>query len=546
MSDNKLLQNLTVKGDLGYRLKKSFSRLESKWYRPDTAFADVENWPGDWPGRTILALVMLAQATNAEPAYLDGILDNLKENLNSENYLGEILPDGELDEQQFSGHNWLLRALIEHYKWKNDEQSLYLAKQITENLYLPASGYYKNYPSDPERRLFDGDKSGSRTGRLINNWYTSTDVGCAFIPLDGLAKAYDLLRSDALYELLREMIEAFVKIDLVAVGMQTHATLSATRGIMQFYRTTGEKKYLDYAVRIFKLYLSEGATENYANFNWFGKTDTWTEPCAVIDSYILAYELFSATGDAEYLETAHRICYNAIYYAQRVNGGFGCDRCVGPESKVLGFNGDGIAEAYWCCTMRGADGLSNIAANMLSLDDNGIKITDYHNADYSDENIELSIKTEFPKNGSIKIDVHKKTDRMEYIELYIPQYAEASELKANGGEIKAQAGAMNRIRLYVDETSISLNFNISLKIKEPFGNNTGKDRFALWHGTLLLGTKPDENIISPIAENAVCKGMGVYEIDGRIYRPLDFNIDNESIDPADAEIQILFKTDIIN
>jgi len=537
--NNNILENLTIKGDLGYRIKKSFSRLESRWYKPNTAFADVANWPGDWPGRTILALVMLAKSSKAEPAYLDEILINLKKHLNSKNYLGNILPTGEFDEQQFSGHNWLLRALIEHYKWKKDEQSFFLAKEITENLFLPAYGFYKEYPSNPDRRNFEGDKSGSRTGNLINNWYTSTDVGCAFIPLDGLSEAYDLFRSEELYKLLQEMIEVFVKIDFVNVGMQTHATLSATRGIMQFYLTTGENKYLEYAKKIFSLYISEGMTENYANFNWFGKTDTWTEPCAVIDSYILAYKLFLATRNIEYLEISHKICYNAIYYAQRVNGGFGCDNCVGPENTVLRFNGDGIAEAYWCCTMRGADGLSNIAANSLEISNDIISFANYHNVSYSDEDIDLNVKTQFPKDGNVQINLYRKTPKIKYIEVYVPKYAVEPILTVDNNVLSTETGKMNRIAIR-DNSVITLKFGINLEIRETIGNNARKDCVAVWHGSLLLGAKPDGKLTIPNLKDAIYEGDGTYKIGEKRFIPLDFNIDNESFSALDSQMQILF------
>ena len=55
-------------GDLGYRLTQSYSRNESKYYKPAFIWtADKNSWSADWEGRTILALVSLAKATGKEP-----------------------------------------------------------------------------------------------------------------------------------------------------------------------------------------------------------------------------------------------------------------------------------------------------------------------------------------------------------------------------------------------------------------------------------------------------------------------------------------------
>ncbi len=159
------------------------------------------------------------------------------------------------------------------------------------------------------------------------------------------------------------MIETFTAIDFVGAHMQTHATLSATRGILRLAEAledvdnAASARYLAAGQRIFRLYLDRGMTENYANFNWFGRPDTWTEPCAIVDSMMAALSLFRLTEDPKYLTLANRIWYNALGYAQRPNGGYGTDSCVGPAGDILRPSGDGISEAYWCCTMRGSEGL---------------------------------------------------------------------------------------------------------------------------------------------------------------------------------------------
>ena len=83
--------------------------------------------------------------------------------------------------------------------------------------------------------------------------------------------------------------------------MQTHATLTVCRSVIRMYLVTGDKKYLDVGKKLFDFYVKYGMTYTYENFNWFGRENTWTEPCAVIDSLIAALYLYRELKDKRYL-----------------------------------------------------------------------------------------------------------------------------------------------------------------------------------------------------------------------------------------------------
>ena len=168
-----------TRGELGYRLTQSFSRNESKFYKPEYVWtADLASWPADWEGRTILALVSLAKATGKEPAYLEDILDLLPTKLNEKGYLGEVYPDGGISEQQLAGHSWLLRGLIEYTLWKKTDKLMPIIERILKNLYLPVIDEIDNY------YINEYDREGTYSGTIIamrGKWLLSTDTGCAFI-----------------------------------------------------------------------------------------------------------------------------------------------------------------------------------------------------------------------------------------------------------------------------------------------------------------------------------------------------------------------------
>ena len=84
----------------------------------------------------------------------------LPEHLNAKGYLGSI-HEGEVDEQQLSGHGWLLRGLCEYYAWKQDPQALEIARTIVDSLFVPIASFVDKYPlSDKERIAGTGDMSG--------------------------------------------------------------------------------------------------------------------------------------------------------------------------------------------------------------------------------------------------------------------------------------------------------------------------------------------------------------------------------------------------
>ena len=368
-------------------------------YLPPLVFESqsIDTWPGDWEGRATLSQALTAMATGREPAALDATMQELAERLNGQGYLGRRLPHPQADEQQLSGHGWLLRGLCAYYALRKNPKTLFLIEGVVANLFLPLRETYREYPTDPEVRLGGGDMSGhvfSTSGK----WHLSTDTGCAYIPLDGLTDAYCTLPDSpvkvALGEMIAEMIDKFLSLDPVGMKLQTHATLTATRGILRMYFANGNEDYLAAAARIFDLYLAHGMTVNYENQNWFGRPE-WTEPCAVVDSFMVAAQLYAATADEKYLPWINRILYNGMLRTQRSNGGFGCDTCA-----VDGVLGAHCYEAWWCCSMRGGEGISACARYAYIAGENKI-IVPYMTESEADleisgKKVHVSCQTEYP------------------------------------------------------------------------------------------------------------------------------------------------------
>lgn len=354
------------KQELKTRIDLNFSRLSGDpYYQIGDVFSPATYaWYGDKEGRALLAFVSHYKISGKKIPCMEQMMEKMPEMLNEKGYLGNVETDL-FQEQQLSGHSWLLRGLCEYYEAFGDEKTLSLLQTVTENLYLPTSGKYHTYPVDREK-VDRGGVSGTELGN-VGIWRLSTDVGCAFMAIDGLSHVYKITGDARVKALLEEMTRVYIGIDKRTLRVQTHCTLSAARGMMRMYSVTGEAMYLDGAKSIWELYvLGGGMTYTYQNLNWWGRPKTWTEPCAIVDSLMLSLELYKATGEEVYRTTAARVYQNGFSILQRVDGGAGTDSVVfeGGEDTLFIKSW----EARFCCTMRLAEGLWYIHENAALLD----------------------------------------------------------------------------------------------------------------------------------------------------------------------------------
>lgn len=343
--------------DIEKHINKSVERLGGKDYALAKVFQNsAYEWQGDYEGRCLLAFCNLHTLTDGKFDKDEELFKEIPSRLNEHGYFG-TLTDSVTEEQRLAGHGWLLRGLVEYAKLHDDDTAIIMAKKIVKSLYFPVIDKLDFY------KLGKDTTQGGVSGNNLteeDGWRYSSDVGCLFISVDGLAEYYIATKDNDALTLINKLIEKYVRIDFVGKKMQTHATLTALRGILRLYDETKNDKYLEIVKNVFETYVKYGMTATYCNFNWFGRENTWTEPCAIVDSMIIAVSLYKITNDASYRTLARRICFNGLTHSHRANGGAGPDSCVTPDSPVLKTE---MYEAPFCCTMRYCEGLKYIYDN---------------------------------------------------------------------------------------------------------------------------------------------------------------------------------------
>ncbi|MCI8499970.1 MAG: hypothetical protein HFE28_05110 [Clostridia bacterium] len=426
-----------ARGDLAERIGRNIERLKAEEYRYPQIFCHDEDWPGDWVGRALLALCEQYEATGRSDGELFSrmkeIFDRLGEHVNADSYCGE--PIGEVvSEQQLSGNNWYIRALCAYYRITNDEKTYERLQTIAEKFLPAVAPFYERYPV--ERKEFEGGVSGHIVNGAVNGWRLSSDVGCAFILLDGITALYAIVHKDTVLDAAKSIAKKFLSFDYSACRFQTHATLSATRGVARLAGYTGEEAYLLAAERNFALYERTACTVNYANYNWFRRPDSWTEPCGFLDSLILAYELYRFTEREKYLQFCNRVYFNALRTAQRKNGGAGCETCLTEENGVLKVH---MYEAFFCCTMRLANGLNYVRDTLFRRECSKLHAQYALSGEFASETLHAVYDFD-AENAAVRIRIKKGSGVS--MRLYLP---EGTRLRPDGKYVTGQEGCFGKI-----------------------------------------------------------------------------------------------------
>ena len=489
------LENIIPGGGLKARLELNMKRLEQPDYHFDFAVKQTPQAPGDYLGRTLLARTLLWRALKEKPGHLDELARRLPEAFNPLGYVGEIMP-GTIKELVIGGHNGMLRGLCEYYTLTGDENIFGLIETILDNLIIPFCGKIDTYPDINPEMMLDGEQVALVWGET-GGWELSTDIGTIYLALDGITHAYRLRPSPQLKAVIEKMIRQYSATDLIKINAQTHSSLSALRGILRFYESTGHENagYLELAEKVFNLYMENAETENYANYNWFERPE-WTEPCAVVDAFTVAVWLWKLTGAAKYLRHSHLILYNALLRGQRPTGGFGCDNCVGTNGQLEIC--EHTYEAKWCCNMRGAEGLARAAEYGYFSSGNRIIIPFMADStatlDFDDGKVVIGQRSNYPYGGETQLKIILSASAGEKeIAVFLPDWIDKESvnlINASGNIPYAIEGDFLIVRTSLLTGDImTLRFSMPLRREAPH-NERAAGKYHRWFlGPLLLGSE---------------------------------------------------------
>ncbi|WP_033337650.1 glycoside hydrolase family 127 protein [Catenuloplanes japonicus] len=252
-----------------------------------------------------------------------------------------------------------------------------------------------------------------------------------------------------------------------AHSLRGHAVraLYLAAGAVDVAVETGDTELLDAVIRQFdhalarRTYLTGGMgsrhqDESFGDDFVLPPDRAYSETCAGVATIMLAHRLLLATGDVRYGDVVERVLYNVIataiaddgrsfFYAhtlhQRTPTEF-----VPADRAQLRFGGGPRAPFFEvsCCLPNVARLLAGLPGYLATSSAEGVQLHQYANMDVTAGGLRLAVRTHYPDDGDIAIEVRRADQGERVLTLRIPGWAHGATLDGR----LVEAGTAVRVR----------------------------------------------------------------------------------------------------
>ncbi len=301
---------------------------------------------------------------------------------------------------------------------------------------------------------------------------------------------------------------------------KAYEMMSCYEGLIELYRSTGEARYREAAVKVFENIRTTEITILGSGSSWerwcrgrSRQTEAvpeWMETCVTVTWMKLAGQLLRLTGEASYADEIERTVYNSLLGAQKGDGTWWCHysplegkREAAPEQCAMHAN---------CCVANGPRGL--MLAPMLAVmqGERGpvINLFEAGTAKVplaSGRSVELEIVSDYPRDGKIEIVVNPKASEEFELCVRIPGWSKETRLLVNDEEIEGiEAGKYARVnRLWKAGDRVRLELDMTARlVRDP----EGKEFVAVECGPLVFAVDRRVTRELETGEHIVADGAG--------------------------------------
>ena len=186
----------------------------------------------------------------------------------------------------------------------------------------------------------------------------------------------------------------------------------------------------------------------------------YSETCAGIASVMLSWRLLLRTGDSKYADLMERTLLNNILASPREDGrGFFYTNTLHqrtasnvPDDHSINVRALSTLRAPWfevsCCPTNVARTLASVELYFATATQDAVQIHQFGDIDIRTNlddagDIALSVRTGYPHDGSIRVEILEAADREFGIELRIPSWATDARMSLNGQDVPA-SGVLRR------------------------------------------------------------------------------------------------------
>lgn len=220
-------------------------------------------------------------------------------------------------------------------------------------------------------------------------------------------------------------------------------------GAADVYLETGDKRFLDATTRLWddmvsgKMYVTGGIGSRFDSESIRGRfelpDEAYAETCASIGSLFWAYRLLLATGDARYGDLMERLMYNGLISGLGLSGtDYFYTNPLVDDGKPHDER-HGAPRRPWyktpCCPPNLARFLASLGGYFYATGAQGISVVLYGaneaNIPFRGQTVRLRQRTEYPWDGRVRIQVDPQSPGRFALRLRIPSWAEGRPVSSD-------------------------------------------------------------------------------------------------------------------
>ncbi|MBE0659630.1 MAG: glycoside hydrolase family 127 protein [Bryobacteraceae bacterium] len=356
-------------------------------------------------------------------------------------YIGNYAPNRHLEAWDIWGRKYTLLGLLACHEVCGEKPALDAARRLADHLFteigpgradIVRTGNYRGMASSsilaPVVALYratSDERYVQLAGHIVRRW--SSDDGPQLIEkaLAGVPVAERFPRPAKWFSWEN--------------GQKAYEMMSCYEGLLDLYRVTGTRQYLDAAIKAFEnirdteiLPAGSGSSREC----WHGGArqpylpgPEMMETCVSTTWMSLCSNLLTLTGDPRYADQIERTAYNALL------GALAPDASVFAKYSPLdGVRSHGEAQCgmgIHCCTANGPRGLLLLPEIAAMQDPAGITINLFIDSEQTlplpgGGTVRLAIETAYPASGAVKITLHPSSPTRFSLRLRNPAWSGAS------------------------------------------------------------------------------------------------------------------------
>jgi DUF1680 family protein len=385
-------------------------------------------------------------------------------------YLGTYLPKDYWTEWDVWAHKYAIYGLLSYYQITGDKRSLETAEKAAD-LICRVFGVGKGQRDINTSGWHAGLASGSILGTMID-LYRSSGKPQYLRFARYILSAWEGPTGPK----IMSNLQRWGRVDKIG-DAKAYEMLSCFVGILQYYRLTGDKKYLQAMETAWRdivanrLYVT-GTSSSFEVFQGAhqlpgANKDDIGEGCVTVTWLQFNAQLLALTGKMRYAEEIEKSIYNHLLAAEDPLTG-----CVSYYTPITGIKPYKCDQGYSCCLSSVPGGISLIPFLSYARSGDQLWVLLYERGSVSDSirgangeqlAVRLDCRSDFPLDGRLVYTVHPSRPGSFNINFRVPGWASGFSATVNGKAVKPGDGDVLGVhRRWMDGDSIVITMRMPL------------------------------------------------------------------------------------